>query len=217
MALLLRRLRHRFSREASSHPAPVPASRIDPDGALLPPALCQRRFDIRTSERSTVLTFCSHFQLSRVFGRRGGEQSRRQLVMMPVGELPSGLGSEHPGLSPGTRRFGKDSSSWGDVRRCNPKSQCHRPSWWEGTSRSPLAVLGLGKIAAPGYAPTPCREIISFGGKKKTPQPCKNGIEESFPQEGTSRKRNCLKIQGNRTPKHPTVLSTRETLSIWGK
>lgn len=92
VALLLRRLRHHFSRETSSHPAPVPASRIDPDGPLLPPALRQRRFDIRTSERSTVLTFCSHSQLSRVFGRRGGEQSGRQLVKMPMGNLPSGLG-----------------------------------------------------------------------------------------------------------------------------
>lgn len=103
MALLLRQLRHHFSRETTSHPAAVPASRIDPDGPLLPPALCQRRFDIRTSERSTVLTFCSHSQLSRVFGRRGGERSGRQLVMMPVGDLPSGLGSEHPRLPPGTR------------------------------------------------------------------------------------------------------------------
>ncbi|CAN8174272.1 unnamed protein product [Coccothraustes coccothraustes] len=85
MALLLRRLRHHFSRKTTSHP--VPASRIDPHSPLLPPALCQRRFDIRTSERSDVLTFCSHSQLSRVFGRRGGEQSGRQLVMVPGGRL----------------------------------------------------------------------------------------------------------------------------------
>lgn len=88
-------------------------------------------------------------------------------------------------------------------------------SRWEGTSRSPalLAVLGLGEIAAPDYAPAPCREIISFRGKKT----CKNGTEERFPQEGTICKRNCVTIQGNWTPRHPTVLSTREALSIWEK
>lgn len=76
MALLLRQLRHRFSQQPTSHPAPVPAGRIDPDGSLLPPAPCRRRFDVRTSERNIVLTFCSHSQLSRAFREaRGGSKA----------------------------------------------------------------------------------------------------------------------------------------------
>lgn len=126
-------------------------SRIDPRRPLLPPALCQRGFDIRTSERSTVLTFCSRSQLSRVFGRRGGEQSGRWLVMMAVGELRSGLGSEHPGLPPGTCWFGKDSSPGGGGYH---GSAIPHPdaillpggSRWEGW-------VGPGRIAAPDYAP----------------------------------------------------------------
>lgn len=75
MALLLRQLRHCSSQWLISHPAPVPASHIDPAGSLLPPAPCWHRFDIWTSERNVVLTFCSHSQLSHAFqeARRGSK------------------------------------------------------------------------------------------------------------------------------------------------
>lgn len=91
---------------------------------------------------------------------------------------------------------------------CHPTSPCHPPSWWEGRSRhrwlcwawtelQPLAVLLL-----------PSGTSLHSWGKK----PCKNGIEERFPQEGTSCKRNCRKIQGSWTSTYRAVLSTQETL-----
>lgn len=77
MALLLCWLRHGFSQQLPSHPTPVPAGHIDPDGSLLLPAPCQHHFGIWTSERHVVLTFCSHSQLSRAFqeARRGAKRA----------------------------------------------------------------------------------------------------------------------------------------------
>lgn len=105
-------------------------------------------------------------------------------------------------------------------RRYHPTSRCHPPSWWVQLGRRE-PVPGSAGCVGPGQnrSPSLCScslpgDRFIWGGKKTR---CKSGIDERFPQEGTSCKRNCLKIQGNWTSKRAAVLSTRETLSIWGK
>lgn len=106
-----------FSQQLTLHPTPIPAGHIDPAGSLLPLAPCQHRFDIWTSEGNLVLTFCSHSQLSLAFWetKQEGEQSGRQLLMVPVGGLllaPAGLGSEHLGLPPWSTLVWESFISW---------------------------------------------------------------------------------------------------------
>lgn len=172
MALLLRWLRHCFSQQLTSHPTPVPTGHIDPDGSLLPPAPCRHYFDIWTSERNVVLTFCSYSQLSHAFREVMGG-AKQAAACDGAGRRPSlstgGVGVRASWIATMEHTYlGK--LHLVVVAILQPPDAILLPGGrWEGTSWSPapLAVLGLGRTAASVRAPPLCGAIISFWGKKQ--------------------------------------------------